>query len=121
MSQHTISCSVCRYVWTYTPPLSRRDECPSCRRDARICLNCQHYDKAAHHHCREDQAEFVPDKEMGNFCSYFAPRSTHARQDEAARVKGQLNALFRGEEPARDASAPKSLTDELARFLASKK
>ncbi|MFC1556760.1 hypothetical protein ACFL5L_02105 [candidate division KSB1 bacterium] len=49
----------------------RRDLCPHCNKNLHCCLNCELYDKNAHHQCREPQAEWVKDKESANFCDYF--------------------------------------------------
>jgi hypothetical protein len=121
MSEQPISCHFCRYRWTYTPPLSRRAECPACRRDARICLNCRFYDRGAHHECREEQAEFVQDKEMGNFCSFFSGHGGNSACDDVQRAKEKLGALFSGQKPLSETVDKKSLSEEIARFLASKK
>jgi hypothetical protein len=121
MSDQSITCHFCQHSWTYAPPLSRRAECPACRRDARICLNCRFFDHGAHHECREEQAEFVQDKEMGNFCSFFDARSGLSSNDEAKRAKAKLGALFGADKPISEPAEKKSLSDEIARFLASKK
>lgn len=121
MSEQPISCHFCQHHWTYAPPLSRRAECPACRRDARICLNCRFYDPGAHHECREEQAEYVHDKEMGNFCNYFEAHGGRSGSDEAQRAKAKLGALFSGQKPLPETAEKPSLSDEIARFLASKK
>lgn len=51
----------------------------------------------AHHECREPTAEWVADKERGNFCGYFEPfggERTDAA-DEVAFAKAKLEALFK--------------------------
>ena len=50
-----------------------RDTCPRCDADLHACRNCRHYDPGAHHECRENQAEWVRDKERNNRCDYFDP------------------------------------------------
>jgi hypothetical protein len=76
----------------------RRDTCPKCSAYLHCCLNCQFYDVNAHHQCREPQAEFVPDKAMGNFCEYFqgasSPRKPQAG-DRAAEARKKLDELFK--------------------------
>lgn len=119
MSAKTLTCFKCRHVWTFQPPLERKAECPKCSYDAHVCLNCRHYDQGAHHECREEQAEWVKEKDRSNFCSWFEPGSGQAGAD-AANAKGKLDALFGGPKP----EAPKpgaSVADELAKFLAGKK
>jgi F420-dependent methylenetetrahydromethanopterin dehydrogenase len=71
-----------------TPPLSRRDTCPSCRADLRVCLMCTAYDASAVRQCTEDDAEDVVEKSRANFCDYFAP-------NPAAHVPGQMTAQDR--------------------------
>ena len=76
-----ITCHACHKAWSFEPPLGRAEECPSCRRDAKVCRNCQFYDPSAHHECRETEAEWVKDKESGNFCSYFSAKSSAEPRD----------------------------------------
>jgi hypothetical protein len=121
MREDRITCYFCRHSWTYTPPLPRRAECPSCFRDAKICLNCAFYDRGAHHECREEQAEFVQDKEKGNFCSFFQPLTGQRLEEKADTAKAKLDALFSGAKPLSESPKPLSLADEIARFIASKK
>ena len=56
----------------------RADECPGCERDLRCCRNCRHYHPSAHNQCLEPVAEWVAEKEKGNFCDYFEFASTGA-------------------------------------------
>ena len=53
----------------------RRDLCPSCNAYLHCCRNCAFYDRNAHHECREPQAEWVKEKDKGNYCDYFRPGS----------------------------------------------
>ena len=53
----------------------RGDTCPGCRRDTKVCKNCEFYDPALHNECKETQADRVVDKERSNFCDYFKPKS----------------------------------------------
>ena len=108
MIQHAIRCHRCKFQWSYEPPLSRRAQCPSCRSDAKVCLNCQNYDASAHHECREEQAEWVKEKNEGNFCSWFLPNERlDPRLAEQEAAKGKLDGLFKNAKP--------SGTDEIAR------
>jgi hypothetical protein len=101
--------------------LTRRAECPACRRDAKVCLNCRFFDRGAHHECLEEQAEWVPDKEMGNFCTYFEGRGETSPEAAKDQVQARLKGLFK-EPGTGGAQAPApSLAADLARFLASKK
>ncbi len=78
--------------------VGRTDECPHCRFDLHVCMNCQHYDLSAYNECRETQADRVLEKEKGNFCDYFAPSdksmvgAATAKKDDA---KSRLDALFK--------------------------
>lgn len=77
----------------------RQDQCPSCRRDTRVCKNCRHYERGAHNDCRENQADRVVDKERANFCDYFsavagAP-SGQPKPPTAQDLKNKADALFK--------------------------
>jgi hypothetical protein len=76
----------------------RRDTCPKCSAYLHCCLNCRFYDVNAHHQCREPQAEFVPDKAMGNFCEYFEATVVREKAkaiDRAAEARKKLDDLFK--------------------------
>jgi hypothetical protein len=77
----------------------RTDNCPKCDSDLHVCKNCRHYDPQCHNDCRETQAEWVSDKERGNFCDYFEPgnRSDRAGVDRQSvdQVKSALDRLFK--------------------------
>ena len=51
--------------------VSRRDECPGCGSDIRVCLNCTFYDENRANQCFEPQAERVKEKDRSNYCDYF--------------------------------------------------
>ena len=76
-------------------PLARRDECPQCGCDAKVCLNCRFYDRSSYHECREPQAEWVKEKDVGTFCSYFSPREDAPAKDDLQDDKAKLEALFK--------------------------
>jgi hypothetical protein len=60
------------------------------------CKNCTFYDVTAHHECREPIAEWVADKECGNFCGYFEPcAGERGAADDVASAKAKLEALFK--------------------------
>lgn len=78
-------------------PVARSATCDSCMRDIRCCRNCLHYDTKAYNECREPSAERVVEKEKGNFCDYFRPRSdasSSAASDRDAVLR-QLDDLFK--------------------------
>jgi len=117
-----LRCHHCQHSWELSPPVARSSECPGCRRDARVCLNCKFYDPGASRACREEQAEWVKEKDRSNFCSYFSPGASVGKAaTDTARSK--LDALFaKGAEPA----APSTPTGggfaaDLAKFLKDKR
>ena len=57
----------------------REDTCRKCGRDTKTCKGCLHYDPAAHNECRENQAEWVRDKDRNNRCDYFDPIAASGR------------------------------------------
>jgi len=73
----------------------RRDECPHCRRDLHVCVQCRFYDPAAHNMCREPQAERVVEKEKANFCGYFVFSGRERGADASAKSKKVLDDLFK--------------------------
>ena len=95
-------------------PMSRREECPACSVDQRVCKMCRFYAKGIADCCREDRAEAVSDKEMANFCDYFEPRAdayshvpTRDKRDVQDDARAQLAALF-GDEPPTKPTPEKS-------------
>jgi hypothetical protein len=111
-----ISCWSCGHDWEFSPPLGRGELCSGCRRDAKVCRNCRHYDPYASRECTESQAEVVKDKEKSNFCDWFEPSSVRSAQSKDQGVN-PLDALFG------NASAPRSkskLEEELESFFKGK-
>jgi len=97
-----------------TPPLSRRDTCPGCRADLRVCLMCTAYDATAVRQCTEDDAEDVHDKSRANYCDYFVPNPaayTPGKMTAQDRAEAALAALFDG---AGDAAAAAADSDDSA-------
>lgn len=75
----------------------RRDECPFCGADIRVCLNCRFYDAAAYNECREPSAERVIEKEKANFCDYFEfGEGPGPKEENRDKAKKALNDLFGG-------------------------
>ena len=90
----------CFFCGNPIDPLAKvgmRDECPRCHRDLHICKNCRHYDPSAHNQCREHIAEYIPDREKANFCTFYTFRD--GRMDDPskdiAKSKAKLDALFK--------------------------
>jgi hypothetical protein len=98
----TFSCWKCGETIQY-PTGSRvgnRDACPKCDADLHACRNCQFYDPGKHNQCTENQAEWVRDKEAGNYCDYFSPGAVlYARGErptsKADAAKRKFDSLFK--------------------------
>lgn len=91
-------CHYCRGEFEVSDRVGRRDECPHCKSDLRVCLNCAHYDPRAPDQCREERAEWVEDKDKANFCDYFAPRPAEGGRSggtDKAAARERLERLFR--------------------------
>ena len=96
MSTWVFRCWSCRQATAMQDTVKRSDECPHCRSDMHSCKNCQHYAPGAHNDCRETIAEYVADKERGNFCGmYQAFAGERAALTDAAAAKAKLEALFK--------------------------
>lgn len=75
----------------------RRDECPFCGADMRVCLNCRFYDAGAYNECKEPSADRVTDKEKANFCDYFEFGDGSGRkEDDKDKAKKAIDDLFGG-------------------------
>ena len=77
--------------------LSRKDECPKCGADARVCKNCDFYDPKIYNECREPQADRLQEKERANLCDFFRPRAgtLGSEKDKAAALRAAAEALFK--------------------------
>jgi hypothetical protein len=53
----------------------REAECPGCRKQTHVCMNCRFYDTTRANACLEPIAEAVNEKRRANFCDYFEPHS----------------------------------------------
>ena len=51
--------------------ISFREECPVCGYALHVCLNCMFYDTGKANSCREDQTDYVKEKDRANYCEYF--------------------------------------------------
>jgi hypothetical protein len=90
------NCYKCQQELTLTEPISRKEECPQCRSDVRVCANCQMYDPKVYNECRETQADRILEKERSNLCDFFKLRSGSASvQSEKERLRAQAEALFK--------------------------
>lgn len=75
--------------------VGRRDECPKCRADARVCKNCKHYDPKVYNECRETAADVVREKDRANVCDYFQPGVAGAEQKSRQDLLSAAEALFK--------------------------
>lgn len=77
--------------------VGRRDECPHCGVDLHCCKNCTQFDASLHNQCREPEATFIRDREVGNFCHHFSFKEADAwKQDRSVdEAKKKLAALFK--------------------------
>ena len=91
------TCFGCGTAFNSDVQIFRSTTCPSCRKDAHVCLNCRFYDTSAHMDCRESIAEPVAQKDRSNFCEYFKLREGTAVTGPAAgdHAREKLDNLFR--------------------------
>lgn len=98
-------------------PVSRREECSSCRAEIHCCRMCVHYDVTARR-CREDRAEDVASRETANFCDWFKPSENAFAKPADKDPSAELRALFGEDDADPDTDAakrPKNPLDDLFR------
>lgn len=91
-------CHKCKKEIALEGRVGRRDTCPHCGADLHCCLNCKFYDEFAHNQCKEPEAEWVSDREAGNFCEFFVFRETdtsRGKEDRAEKAKEKFRKLFK--------------------------
>lgn len=117
----TIACHHCKHVWTFQPPMGRGDVCPKCGNDSRVCKNCRFFDLNSYRSCREEQAEWVKEKDRGNFCGFFEAKESAALDPTLTAARNKLDSLFGGKPVSQNEESPGSqppdLSGELADFL----
>jgi hypothetical protein len=74
--------------------VGRRDTCPTCGVELRVCRQCRFYDVGAADACRESQAERVADKTRANFCDYFAVAARTGADAGPNSARDALERLF---------------------------
>jgi len=91
-----MNCFKCGTEISLNHKIGRQDTCRKCGSYVHCCLNCRFYDRLAYHECREPQAEWVKEKDAGNFCEYFEPNtlSTGKGSSAAEETKKRLDELF---------------------------
>ncbi len=76
--------------------VGRRDECPQCGVDVRVCKNCRHFEPGAYNQCKESTAERVTNKDRANFCGMFQLEASSQRVEQSAEdARARLEALFK--------------------------
>ena len=95
MAQIQLKCFSCGTEMSFTDKVSRRDECPKCRADVRVCKNCQFYDAKVYNECRETSAEVIREKERANLCDYDQPGSAGGADKAKADLLAAAEALFK--------------------------
>jgi hypothetical protein len=87
-------CHKCGEVVQYeSANIGRRETCPKCHSDLRVCKNCFHYDSKSYNECKEPQADRVVDKEKSNFCDYFQLTENTASNKESNLREDTLKKL----------------------------
>lgn len=111
-------CYKCDEELSFDVKIGRRDMCPNCYAYLHCCKNCQFWDPSVHNECKENRAEFIRDREEGNFCLYFTfKESEEGNISDAEAAKAKLASLFGGA-PAPGRAAPQTVDDAKARLEA---
>ncbi|MEM9300814.1 MAG: hypothetical protein AAGE01_01805 [Pseudomonadota bacterium] len=97
-------------------PVSRREACRACNAEIHVCRMCVHFRANRMIACAEERAEDVSNRELANFCDYFAPNPgawQGATETATDAARDQLEALFGGDtpEPAKPDDARQALDD----------
>ncbi len=88
-------CYKCQEPLEFKVKIGRRDMCPNCYAYLHCCKNCRFWDPAVHNECLENRAEFIRDREEGNFCLYFTfKEEEESAEDEQKKAKDGLARLF---------------------------
>lgn len=89
-------CFHCKKEVKIEGTVGRREECPHCRSDLHVCMNCSFYDRGSYNECREPQADRVQEKERANFCDYFqAAQKGNSVEDQKAKQRALAESLFK--------------------------
>ena len=92
-----VFCFKCHHQFDVLEPISRKEECPQCRSDVRVCRNCEFYDAKVYNECRETQADRILEKERANLCDFFKPgKGGVGAQDTKQSALDAAEALFKG-------------------------
>lgn len=115
----TVLCPSCSKAASFADLVPFRAECDACAADLHVCTACRFYDRFVENQCREDQAEPPGVKDRRNLCEYFKPRAEGGVDDEAAKAKAKLAAMFGAPKPsaAVPAASGSSAADDAKRKL----
>ena len=80
---------------TFVDSVSRREECPKCRADVRVCKNCQFYDPKVYNECRETSADKVQVKDRATLCDFFRPGTAAGAAESRDALRAAAEALFK--------------------------
>lgn len=95
MAEIRLKCFSCGAEMSFIDSVSRRDECPKCRADVRVCKNCQFYDPKVYNECRETSAEVVQVKDRSTLCDFFRPGSGDGGKTSQDALRAAAEALFK--------------------------
>lgn len=62
-----------------------KETCESCGAYLHCCKNCRFYDRTAYNQCTNPSAEWVSNKESGNFCGEFVFATEQSKKEQAER------------------------------------
>lgn len=88
-------CHKCGGRLEFEVKMQRTDVCPHCAADLHCCKNCEYWEPGAYNECRERIAEYVPDRERTNYCTFFMFKSGERKKLDRDSVKQKLDALFK--------------------------
>ena len=89
-------CHKCKGELVFDVKMQRADQCPHCSADLHCCKNCEYWDASAYNQCKEHIAEYIPDREAANRCTFFTFRGGNV-EDNSSRIassKAKLDSLF---------------------------
>ena len=82
-----------------------KETCESCGAYLHCCKNCKFYERGAYNQCTNPSAEWVSNKESGNFCGEFVFAKAQNEEDQEPQEENNhdaFDALLAGrdEEPS---------------------
>lgn len=103
MPRIEIACFECGQAMTFEDQVSRREECPKCGADVRVCKNCEFYDPKVYNECRETSADPVREKDRSTLCDFFRPNQAGKGGKNAKdQLMSAAEALFNTKKPSGD-------------------